>query len=228
MIRYRAKAIVLTLLGALCVSPALAQTTDDPFTRSDGIRDRFRVNVGAFFVTHQTFALLNAANRPPIPGIDLESETALPDATTDFRIQAHFKPGRRHKLFAAFYTMRRSSLTRLEGEIEWDGETFPIGADISAKWNVRVFKFEYRYAIIKRERFDVGLSLGLFAMEVESGMGFGTDLGAIETDVKEAAPLPMLGGGVEWYFARGWTLRAAAQYLGLGIEGTLDGKWGEV
>jgi len=225
---FRVRAALVLLLGLLGAVPGRAQTGDDPYVRWDGIRDRFRVSFGAFFVAHQTFANYSTADRPAVPGIDIEGDTRLPKDTTDFRIQGHFKLGRRHTLFGAWYAMNRSAVTTLEGEIEWDDEVFPINAEIASRWNTRVFKFEYRFAVIKRERVDVGLSLGLFALRVESGVGLGSDLGAVETDVEENAPLPMLGGGVEWTFAKGWTLRGEVQYLGLALEETLDGKWGEL
>lgn len=224
----RRAAAALAFVGALGASPVLARDGADPYVRWDGVRDRFRINVGGFLVGHRTFALLNSVGRPPIPGLDVEAQSQLPSDTKDFRVQGQLRLGGRHRLFGAWYAMKRSAVTDIEAEIEWDDEVFPIGATVATRWNTTVWKLEYQYSLVKRERLDIGLSAGVFRLEVESGIGLGASIGAVETDVKQAAPLPMFGGGVEWTFARGWTLRADAEYLALSIEGTLAGSWGEV
>ena len=49
----------------------------------------------------------------------------------------------------------------------------------------------------------------------------------VSEDVSERAPLPMLGLGIEWEFARNFMLRARGQYLAISLKDTLDGNWAE-
>ena len=63
---------LLTLVLALA-APALAPVmAQDDYERWGGWRDRINVRAGAFFLTHDTFALLRPEDIPEIPGVDLE------------------------------------------------------------------------------------------------------------------------------------------------------------
>ena len=214
--------LLLSIVGAV---PAAAR--DDEFTRGNGLRDRFRISAGAFFVNHKTFARLSPAGGD-IPGVNIEGDTSVPAHQTDFRLDEHFRISRRHRLDFGYWSMNRGAVTRLTGEIEWDGEVFPVDSNVTTVWDTRVTRIEYRFSAISREKVDVSLSLGVFAMKVTSGIEFGDDQDNVATDTAEQAPLPMLGAGIDWFFSDKWVLRASGQYLALNIGDTLDGSWGEL
>ncbi len=216
-------------LAVLCpmVLPAVARgQSDDVYTRWGGMRDRFHINAGASFVGHDTFALLRPSGSD-LPGVDIERQTGVPDSTSDFRMEGYLRLGKRHRLVLGYLEMNRDSVNRLTGQIEWEDEVFPIDAQVATVWDTRVFSFQYRFSVVKRERVDVGVSLGLFAMKVKSGIALGNSTSDVSADVSEQAPLPMLGLGVEWEFARNFMLRARGQYLAISIQDTVDGNWGE-
>ncbi len=200
--------------------------TGDTYTRWGGMRDRFYINAGAFFVGHDTFALLRPSGTD-IPGVEIERQTDIPADTSDFRLEGYFRLGKRHRLLLGYMQMNRDAVTRLQGEIRWEDEVFPIDAQVATLWDTRVLKFQYRFSLYQNERVDVGISAGLFAMKVTSGIGLADNLEDVSADVSEQAPLPMLGLGVEWEFARGFMLRARGQYLAISVKDTIDGSWGE-
>jgi hypothetical protein len=216
----------MTLLCTLLV-PALASgQSEDTYTRYGGWRDRVSINAGAFFVGHDTFALLRPSGTD-IPGVNIEQETGVPDGTSDFRLEGYLRLGKRHRLVLGYSDMKRDSVNRLTGQIEWDDVVFPVDAQVATVWDTRVLSFQYRFSVIKRERVDIGISAGLFAMKVKSGIALGSSVADVSEDVSEQAPLPMLGLGVEWEFARNFMLRARGQYLAISIQDTVDGNWGE-
>ncbi len=216
-------------LATLCTlaTPTVARgQSGDTYTRWGGMRDRFNISAGAFFVGHDTFALLRPAGTE-IPGVDIERDTQVPDSTSDFRLEGYVRLGRRHRLVLGYLQLNRSAVSRLTGQIEWDDEVFPIDTNVATLWDTRVVTVQYRFSVFQRERLDVGISAGLFAIKVRSGIALGDSLDDVAGDVAERAPLPMLGFGVEWEFARGFMLRARGQYLALSISDTIDGSWGE-
>ena len=218
--------LTLAVVCALLVPAMASAQSDDVYTRWGGMRDRLNINAGAFFVGHDTFALLRPSGSD-IPGVNIEQDTGVPDSTGDFRLEGYLRLGRRHRLVLGYFEMNRDSVNRLTGQIEWEDEVFPIDAQVATVWDTRVLSFQYRFSVVKRERVDVGLSLGLFAMKVKSGIGLGDSTANVSTDVSEQAPLPMLGLGIEWEFARNFMLRARGQYLAISIQDTVDGHWGE-
>ena len=216
-------------MATLCtvMVPAIARRqSEDVYTRWGGMRDRFHIDAGAFFVGHDTFALLRPSGSD-IPGVDIERQTGVPDSTSDFRLEGYLRLGKRHRLVLGYLQMNRDAVSRLQGQIEWEDEVFPIDTQVATVWDTRVLSFQYRFSVIKRERVDVGVSLGLFAMKVKSGIALGDSTADVSADVSEQAPLPMLGLGLEWEFARNFMLRARGQYLAISVQDTVDGNWGE-
>lgn len=218
-------------LAAVAVCTLAAPTlvcghSGDTYTRWGGMRDRLYINAGAFFVDHDTFARLQPAGIS-IPGIDVEGDTDIPASTTDFRLEGYFRLGKRHRLLLGHTRMNRDAVTRLTGQIEWDDEIFPVDTQVATVWDTRVVSFQYRFSLFQRERVDIGISAGLFAMKVKTGIALGDSVEDVGGDVSQSAPLPMLGVGLEWEFARNFMLRARGQYLAISIQDTVDGNWGE-
>ena len=223
--RMRFGMAVATLCTVLV--PALASgQSEDTYTRYGGWRDRVSIGAGAFFVGHDTFALLRPKGID-LPGVDIERQTDIPANTSDFRMEGYLRLGRRHRLVLGYLQMNRDALSRLQGEIRWEDEVFPIDVQVATVWDTRVLSFNYRFSLLKRERFDLGISAGLFAMKVTSGIGLADAIEDVSADVSEQAPLPMLGLGIEWEFARNFMLRARGQYLAISVQDTVDGSWGE-
>ena len=218
--------LAVALMGTLVVPAMASGQSDDVYTRWGGMRDRFHIDAGAFFVGHDTFALLRPSGSD-IPGVDIERQTDIPADTSDFRMEGYLRLGKRHRLVLGYIRMNRDAVNRLNGQIEWEDEVFPIDAQVATVWDTRVLSFQYRFSVFQRERVDVGVSLGLFAMKIKSGIALGSNIADVSEDVSEQAPLPMLGLGLEWEFARNFMLRARGQYLAISIQDTVDGNWGE-
>ena len=138
-----------TITLCLLFVPAGAEAqSDDPYTRWGGMRDRFHFDIGGFFVSHDTFALLRPSGSE-IPGVDIERDTEIPASTSDFRMGGYFRLGKRHRLILEYFQMNRDAVSRLEGQIEWDDEVFPIDTQIATVWDTRVLSFQYRFAVYK-------------------------------------------------------------------------------
>ena len=98
-------------LAALCslLLPTLATAqSDDVYTRWGGMRDRFHIDAGAFFVGHDTFALLRPSGSD-IPGVDIERQTDIPADTSDFRMEGYLRLGKRHRLVLGYMQMNRDA-----------------------------------------------------------------------------------------------------------------------
>ena len=148
--RPKVAAMAAAAILVLAAGAGTAGAQDDEFTRGNGLRDRFRISVGAFFVNHKTFARLSPAGEEEIPGVDLEVDTQIPKNQTDFRLDGHFRISRRHRLDFGYWAMNRSAVSQLTGEIEWDDEVFPVDTNIATVWETNVTRIEYRFSAISR------------------------------------------------------------------------------
>lgn len=231
----RNQVFALVVLATLVVSPAglaYAQETEveasaDPYTRWNGVRDRFVAQIGGYFVTHSTFTRLQPRGLPDIPGVDLERDISIPESTTDFRLDGYVRFGNRHRLRVGWWQMDRDVVKTLTARLEWGDEVYEASTDISARWDTQVIKAEYRYSLFQGARFDVGAALGFFIMDVETGVGIAGSDRLASNDTRRTAPLPMLGLDVEYELARRWLLRGSGQYFAIALDQALDGKWWE-
>ena len=66
--------LTLAVVCALLVPAMASAQSDDVYTRWGGMRDRLNINAGAFFVGHDTFALLRPSGSD-IPGVNIEQDT---------------------------------------------------------------------------------------------------------------------------------------------------------
>jgi hypothetical protein len=138
-------------VATLCtvLVPALASgQSEDAYTRYGGWRDRVNINAGAFFVGHDTFALLRPKGTD-LPGVEIERQTDIPDNTSDFRMEGYLRLGRRHRLVLGYLQMNRDALSRLQGEIRSEDEVFPIDAQVATEFTYQhKFRGPVVYAIL--------------------------------------------------------------------------------
>jgi hypothetical protein len=206
---------------------AVAET--DRYARHDGRRDRFYLNIGTLFLSHNTVDELNARDFPLGAIIDWEDAFGLPESTSSFRVEAHFKLAPRHRFRASYFQTARSADRQLiDEEIQWGELLIPIDVRVNSKWNTKVIRGDYRFSVIQTDRVDLGVALGVYLLKLETSLGLNET--PLTTNTAQSVPLPMIGLDVEWDFARNFVLKGGFQLMGLkiGDETKLDGNWAEL
>lgn len=224
--RDRLQAAAICVAGLMLVPAGAANAqesgTAGKFQRYGGYSDRFFIQVGSYFPGHETIVRLDTET---VGGstIRLEDDLGLPNNTADFRVEGYVRFGRRHRLRLGWVSMKRDVTHRLTGEIVWGGRVFPVDSEVTGTWNSDVVKAEYRFSAISTERVDLGVSLGVFALSVTSGIGApGSNIDSVRTS--RDAPLPMAGLDLEYFPVERLLLRAGGQVLGIKIGG-VEGQW---
>ncbi len=227
------KVAALCGLLVLAAGPAGAQTQgslqnaqprQSGFERYGGVADHINVRVGLFLPTHGTVTRFDSDQLGAGTIVDLESDLGLEESTTNVRADGYIRLGRRHRLGAGYLKLDRSANRDLARTIQWGNEVFDLDVNIDSFWELTLVPAQYRFAVIKSDRVDLGLSAGVFALFLDAG------LSAPEVSVQEAEsisfPLPVFGVDLEVAPAQRVYAQAGFEYFGLSIQ-DMDGSWYE-
>ena len=184
--------------------------------------DQFSVSAGGFLANLSSDILIGS--RQLGLGLIIDLENALGLETSDFvfrgSISYRFGKRRRHSSRFSYFGFFRNATKVLEAELEIDDETYPIGTEIKTKFNLQIIKVTYDYSFFMDERFDLGVSIGLFVMPISfSTQAFGDS----EKITDFTAPLPVLGIRTDFLITPKFTLKQSIHLLYLKID-NLEGR----
>ena len=114
----------------------------------------------------------------------------------------------------------------LEKSIALADESFAIDANVSTRNELEIYKLDYTFAPLSRDRGFLGVVAGLYV--ARAGLAVSdTSRGATEAQ-QLTAPLPVFGLRGEYAFGEGFTLRGAAELFAIqtgGIDGRLHDSY---
>ena len=179
---------LLVLLGLSMAGLAQAQNSG-PFDH------RFGIFGGAYFAEVDT-NLRWDSNLLPGTEIGLESNLGMKDNDSAFNGAFEWRFFNRHALSVSYFKLTRSGLADAPFNIIIDGETIPVGAEVSSSFSAEVTALKYDFAFIKRDNLMLDVGLGLSVQDL------GITIEAEDDDVFEegdvTAPLPTITLGLNW------------------------------
>ncbi|MCU0976504.1 MAG: hypothetical protein MUC71_09380 [Steroidobacteraceae bacterium] len=146
------------------------------------------------------------------------------DDETRFRLDGLWRFAERHYLRFLYTDYSRSKTATFDEDVEWGGETIPVGAEVSAKLGFEIIELAYEYAFLKRESYELAAAIGLHytafdaslraSVEVPGGGGTEERGGTASVD----APLPVIGLHGLWKIGGNFYLDGMAQFFALSID----------
>ena len=129
--------------------------------------EKFNLNLGVFFSAIDS-SIGAGVNNVGI-GFDLEEALGLDTSTTAFRIDAfwRFTDNNRHRFDFSWFDIKRDSTKVLTKEFLVGDEVFPIGTTLESTMDFKIFKGSYTYSFFQDDRFDFGVSLGLYVIPID-------------------------------------------------------------
>jgi len=159
--------------------------------KSEGPWETFNMNLGVFFSAIDSGVGVGVNN----VGIDVDLEEALglDSSTTAFRIDTfwRFTDNKRHRFDLSWFDIKRDSTKVLEKKIEIGDHEFTAGTTLESTLDFKIFKGSYTYSFFQDDRFDLGVSLGLFVIPIEYDLKSST--GQQQEADTITAPLPVIG-----------------------------------
>jgi len=211
----------LILLAVVTSSPVLA---DD----APPLDDRFTLQLGGYLVSTDTTVRVDGSSGEGTE-FDWEGKTGTGDADR-FRVDALWRITPRHRLRLMYFDNQRDGRRAIEEEIEFQGETYPVGAVLEARSDFEILQVAYEYAFLSREDYEVAASIGIHNVDMSFGLraeatidGEPIGSGEIDESASTSGPLPVLGLRGIWRFADKCYLDGHAQFFALEFD-NYDGE----
>ncbi len=207
-------------LLAMFAGPALADDTELS-------QQEFQISLGSF--TNQSEITIRAdgeSNR----GTSFDWGDTIGDVDgTSIRLDSYWRINDRHHIRFMYTENSNQRHKNLDREIEWQGETYPVDAEINSDFGFYVVEVAYEYDFSKREDRELVLSAGLhytsFSAELSGTWATPGGEGGTTTASNKAsvgAPLPVIGARGMWNLGGNWWLDAQVQFFAVTF-GDVDG-----
>ena len=204
---------------ALTIIAAAASAAD-----TNPLNDRFSINLGAYFMSSDTDIRVDDADGLDLgTNIDLEDTFGFDDESV-FRLEGAWRFFPRHKLRLMYFASNRRSHDELEEDIDFNGTTFPVAAEVNAKFDFDIIELAYEYEFLHRDNLELGVSIGIhnvgvkMALDASISAGGAGASGSLHEDVDTDAPLPVVGLRGTWRMGGNFYLQAHAQYFQLKFD----------
>ncbi len=161
--------------------------------------------------------------------LDFEDDLNLDDNKDTFNAALRWRFKERHFLELEYFRLDRSGFRRLDGEIRFGDDVFPIGADIRSSFTTEVTRLGYSYRIVRNQSWGLAAGAGLHITRLRAALtevsfdNINVPVGNAEI-AKVTAPLPVVGIGGARRLGTKWALLARAQVFSANfddIDGTI-------
>ncbi len=198
---------------AAVAGPGIARAEETDDSRD---YDRFGFTVGGFFVDLDSETEVGSQSGRGTT-INLEDDLGMDSSETVLFLGAEWRFAARHSIGLSYLNLDRDSFTTIDEEFEFDGEIFPINADVDAKFDYDVLGAIYRYSMIQREKTDFRFLFGVSYIDFDIAMEAETIVGNIPILIRgreeEEFPVPSVGLGLRYRLAPDWYLRSSVAYF---------------
>lgn len=160
--------------------------------------------------------------------LDFEKDLNLDDHKDTFNAALRWRFKDRHFLELEHFKLDRTGFRRLDGEIRFGDEVFPVGADVRSSFTTEVTRLSYSYRIVRNENWGLALGAGLHVTRLRAALTeIALDNIGVPVDNAEiaavTAPLPVIGLGGARRLGTKWALLARAQVFAADFD-DVDGK----
>jgi hypothetical protein len=200
------------LVGALMAGSAAA-------AERDPLEARFILDAGAFLVSTDTRVRLDGTLAVGRRGTDINFERTFGIGDADrFRLDAFWRIRSRHALRGAFFQNNRTGSRTLERDISFGDQTFPLSAQVSARSDTTIAQLTYEYAFLRRKRFEVAGSLGVYYADLEFDLTGSAWQELRRQNASTHAPLPLFGVRGLWRLTDALYVSGQAQYFDVNVD----------
>jgi len=209
-------------LLAMCAGQASAEDTELS-------QQQFQISLGSF--TNESDITIRADGEIKGDGTEFDWGNTIGDVDgTTIRLDSYWRINDRHHIRFMYTENSNKRHKNLDRTIEWQGQEYPVDAEINSKFGFYVVEVAYEYDFSKREDRELVLSAGLhytaFSAKLSGtwttpGVGGGTT--SASNEAKLGAPLPVIGARGMWNLGGNWWLDAQAQFFAIAID-NIDGN----
>lgn len=220
--------ILLPAIAVLSLLPSLLQAADAPPASGRVLLQPPKMSIASPITDR--FALRGVYMRPDIStavrydssagvaGTLLTAEETLGQASRmDLgSVDMMFRIGERHRIHADFAKLTRHGDNVISQQIRFGDDVYLANDRVLSDMDLRKMGLVYTYSVLRRERVEIGLGLGLHLMQMEGTLDVPARFVSERLDT--AGPFPTLATDLSWRVTRRFSLNGAVQYLHASID----------
>jgi hypothetical protein len=176
--------------GALAASqtPTDAPAQEYSVPNNPGLSDRFYIGFGGYFATSTTEAKLES---PSGIGTSVNFEDTLGLSEREWTPQAlaRWRFSTNWRMELEYFSLHRENSTKIDGQIDWGGQTYPINTVVQSKFNIDVTRLSVGYSFFKRPDKEIGVAFGLHMTNIDAELS--NSSGGQAKGAAALAPLPV-------------------------------------
>ena len=154
--------ITVTAVPALAQAPAAAPVPQPAAPRPwSDLPERFQIDAG-YFRAQMTTALRLQGSVGPANDVSFEKDLGVADTAGTYWLDATIRMSRRNSFKINYLSVTREGQPRsLTRDFTWNGDTYSAGLTASGTIGMDLISTYYRFAVSKRDRFEIGVATGL-------------------------------------------------------------------
>jgi hypothetical protein len=114
-----------------------------------------------------------------------------------------------------YFRNNRRATRVLEGEIEWGDQTFPVGTEVSSRFQISDVRTSVAYSFFRRPDKELGIGLGLHTTGILASI---ESSGGVAEVRDVTAPLPVINFFGAFALTDTWAMRVRLDWLSLSYE----------
>lgn len=191
--------------------------------------ETYMLEIGASIVSFDSKIRINSRDDSIDEEIDFEEDLGITSEVRAATLKGTWRIADRHRLSLTYVPISRSSQRSTTNDIEIGGDIIRAGAAVGVSTKTHVFDIEYLYSYYKRPKLELGVSAGIYWMNVNTEISAagqvlveGAEEDEFRTDFQAnqrlIAPLPLIGLSASYEINPRWFTHAYARYLDVTIN----------
>ena len=191
--------------------------------------ERYMLEVGGTVVNFDSKIRINSRDDSIDKEIDLEDDLGINSEVRMGTLKGSWRMADRHRLTLMYVPINRTTERTTVNDIEVGGDIIRAGASVGVSMKTHVFDIEYLYSFYKRPKLELGVSAGIYWMNINTEItaagqvlaeGSGQDKyrANFQANQRFVAPLPLLGLSASYAINPRWLTHAYARYLDVTIN----------
>ncbi len=210
------------ILMAIVIAPSLAIGQGAPDSDAEDSWDvgrKLSVGIGVGFERFDTNFKFTEKSSGRSVFVDAEGTLGLPETDVVPLLYGYWKPGKRHGLgFSYFQIDRQTTLFAINENLG----KLNVAGDVTLSDRTRFYSLLYNFTAFQDERSSVFVSFGLYGLDLKYQLAATGNIsydgnpirsGEYSADVKQFAPLPLVGIDAWFSFTPKWSLGTRVAFI---------------
>ena len=201
----------------LCVVGIAGAQADE--AKTSPLDSKFNLALGGFFLSTDINVRVNG-DESGQPGDDIDFDDTFGVGDFDrFRADAMWRIKGNHSIRGTYFSNNRSATNELDRDVHFGDETYPLGAETTARSELQVIQVSYDYVFRRRDTYELAAGIGVHMLDANLSLdatvtgGGGTTSRQLKESASTDAPLPVLGLRGTWLLPHDFYATALAQYF---------------